>query len=35
MSPGDMRKMIHAEVTRWADVARFAGIHLPALQARR
>jgi tripartite-type tricarboxylate transporter receptor subunit TctC len=35
MSPQAMRKMIHAEVTKWADVAHFAGIHLPALQAAR
>jgi tripartite-type tricarboxylate transporter receptor subunit TctC len=35
MTPGDIRKMIRADVVKWVEVARTAGIRLPATQAAR
>lgn len=35
MSPADMREMIRADVRKWAEVARIAGIRLPALVRAR
>ena len=33
MTPSDMKQMIHADVARWTEVARVAGIRLPGARA--
>jgi tripartite-type tricarboxylate transporter receptor subunit TctC len=35
MSPNEMRRMIHADVAKWVEVARVAGIRLPGTHAAR
>jgi tripartite-type tricarboxylate transporter receptor subunit TctC len=35
MTPAEMRSMIHADVAKWVEVARVAGIRLPATHAVR